>query len=80
MENVQVNERLARQNRMYRESLLVLCCVIAGFVAGVLFSNVTHVRTLQQSSKLGGIVIADKPFTLKPMIGSYMLESTAANK
>ena len=68
-------EDLIRQNRRYRETLIILSCAIFGFLAGVTFDRFIQGHVLQQSARLGGIVIDNTPYTIQRMTGASTLQA-----
>jgi len=76
-------EELIRQNKRYRETLIIFVCVIVGFMAGILFDRTIQDYTMSQSAKLGGIVVNNIPYEMKRMISKTVMQGdvvVSANK
>jgi len=76
-------EELIKQNKRYRETLIIFVCVIVGFAAGILFDRTIQDYTMTQSAKLGGIVVNNVPYEMKRMVSKTMIQGdmvVSANK
>ena len=61
-------EHLNRQIKNYRELMLIMVSLLIGIVVGYIFTSMYHTILMNKSAKLGGIVIDDKAYMIKPYV------------
>lgn len=67
-------EILKKQNRRYRETIIIIVCSIIAFLAGIVFDREMTRRAMEQSAKLGGIVVEGVPYAMKQMVSHNSLQ------
>jgi len=78
MPEISREEILKRQNRRYRETLIIIICSIIAFLAGIVFDRQMTHHAMGQSAQLGGIVVDGVPYAMRQMVSHNSLQGGVA--
>lgn len=78
MPEISREEILKRQNRRYRETLIIIICSIIAFLAGIVFDREITRRAMKESANLGGIVVDGVPYAMRQMVSHNSLQGGVA--